>query len=618
MRRTHHRLLLGCLLLLAPFFLFACDASSPSEPGQVPGTPPGTSPPNAVYDITIVLTPDEVPQGSDEPVQVTVRVRRRDNGQPPPNGTTVVLSASGGAFGDPQGPTSVALQTFAGQATVAFFPPLVGTSVTIQARIADSFAQAVLRLLEGETFFIASIQPTTGSPDGGDQVTIVGGGFETPVRVTFDGIPAQVLSVTSDRIRVITPPSSTPVAVGSTRPVTVTVTINLNEPEQALDALANAFIYTRGGTIQQPQVFSVSPAAGPNEGGTRVTIQGEGFQAPVQVFFGQGSSATNFTGVEATIESITPNRIVVRTPSATGFGQNNLDQVVDLLIKNLENGFSTVAPSAFQYGSGGGGLPFISAIGPGIGPYTGGTIVTIFGSGFDEPVAVTLGGLAQTVISVTGTEIVFRTAGVRVTTCPQGGEVTADGISVTNIETGETATANLSFTFVVPVPLIVSVSPTSGPQAGGTSVTVSGQGFESPVRVRFISPGGTEFAGSVTSTGASAVVARTPAVPNSALDTESCDDDGDGTAGERYVRTAFDVEVENLATGCTDDFAGAFIFIPSDQSCRNDAGPPPPPPDPQCNDGIDNDGDGLTDFNGGVTPPGDPQCTSDGDDNEAA
>ena len=36
----------------------------------------------------------------------------------------------------------------------------------------------------------------------------------------------------------------------------------------------------------QPNITSISPTAGPLEGGTLVTIFGNGFQAPMQVFFG--------------------------------------------------------------------------------------------------------------------------------------------------------------------------------------------------------------------------------------------------------------------------------------------------------------------------------------------
>jgi hypothetical protein len=554
------------------FGLAGCDASSPSEPPQQPGTPPGGGPGSAAYNITVTLSPPEVPAGSPDPVQVTVRVVRADTGQPPPTGTTIIVSASGGAFGSADGPTSVVVQTTNGQAVVSYFPPLlVGTgSVIIQARLESSIGQATLRIAEPETFFVASVAPSTGSPNGGEEVTIHGGGFESPVRVTFGGVPAQVLSVSSNRIRVLTPPSADPVPVGGTLPVAVTVIVRLNEVDQAVDSLPSAFIYSRGGTVIQPQVFSVTPASGPNEGGTRVTINGEGFQAPVQVFFGSGTSPSSFTGIEATVESVSANRIVVRTPAATGFGQNNLNQVVSILVKNLDSGFSTIAGSAFQYGGGGDAIPFISAISPGGGPYTGGTLVTLFGQGFDEPVAVSIGGIGQAVISVTGTEVVIRTGGVRVEDCDVVSE-NPGTVSITNIETGESAEGP-AFEFIVPQPLVTGVSPSSGPQAGGTAVTISGQGFEPPVRVRFVS-GSDGFSATVTSASSTTIGATTPQVPNSALDEESCDDNADGTVGRalrphRLRRARW----RTSAPVATDTFEGAFTYIPTDQSCRGDVG----------------------------------------------
>lgn len=603
---AHRTLSFAALLLVGlALALVGCDADSPSEPDQPPGSPPGGGPSNATYNISVSIDPPQVPAGSTDPVNVTVRVTRRDNGQPPVDGTTLVVAASAGAFGAPGGGTSIVAELFNGQAAVPYFPPETqGTGqVTIQARLENSVGQGVLRIAEPATFFIASVQPNTGSPNGGEAVTITGGGFESPVRVTFGGVPAQVQSVTPSRIRVVTPPSPQNVPVGGTATVPVSVTINLNEVDQQADSLPNAFIYARGGSVIQPQVFSISPASGPNDGGTRVTIVGEGFQAPVQVFFGSGSTGA-FTGLEATVESVTPNQLVVVTPPAQGFGQNNLNQVVDVLIRNLNNGFATVAGSAFQYGSGGANVPFISAVSPNQGPFTGGTIATLFGQGFDDPVAVTLAGVAASVISVTATEVVVRSSGIAVDSC---GDVTGE-IRLVNIETGESATGP-DWIYRVTSPVITGVSPSSGPQAGNTSVTISGIDFQGPVAVSF-SSGGTDFAASVQSVSPGAIVVRTPAVPNSSLDTESCDDNSDGTAGERYIPTAFTVSVENLITGCMDDFAGAFTYTPSNTSCRNDVGETEPDP-VECEDGFDNDGDGFIDA-------ADPECTGPGDDDESA
>ncbi len=136
-------------------------------------------------------------------------------------------------------------------------------------------------------FFLERVEPDEGSPDGGDIVRILGQEIETPVRVFFGANPADVLSVTSNAIRVRTPRNDgipPPPAVGRL-PVDVTVTINVNEANEASDTLVSGFTYTRGDVGVQPVIFSVTPNIGPNEGGTRVTINGDGFQSPVQVTF---------------------------------------------------------------------------------------------------------------------------------------------------------------------------------------------------------------------------------------------------------------------------------------------------------------------------------------------
>ena len=62
----------------------------------------------------------------------------------------------------------------------------------------------------------------------------------------------------------------------------------------------------------------------------------------------------------------TSNRIVVLSPKATGFGANLTNELVNILVKNLNTGFSTVSTAAFKYGN----RVLITAMGPGSGPYT--------------------------------------------------------------------------------------------------------------------------------------------------------------------------------------------------------------------------------------------------------
>jgi hypothetical protein len=503
---------------------------------------------------------------STEPAILTVRSFRADNGAPVSDPVTVTTTL--GSFGSLGGPQTVTLEPVGGIATVPFFAGGTIGIASIRASLSSTIVAFVSITITGaDTFFLSSVSPSTGSPQGGETVTINGGGFSDPIRVTFGGIPAVVLSATGSQIRVTTPRcgNASCFDTGAVSPVTVAVTINLNEAGQATDSLASGFSYVNGGggQVLQPTVFSITPSSGPNEGGTQVTINGDGFEAPVAVDFGDPGNE-----VSASVISVTRTRIVVMSPPATGIGAPNLNQLVDVRVTNQSTGRTTRALSSFRYGTN----VVITSIAPGEGPATGGTLVTVFGQGFDEPVAVSMGQHAQQVISVSGSEIVVRTVPIVVTGCSDVSGAT----SVTNIETGDSATGP-SFTYRVQRPTIFSVSPFSGPQTGNTAVTITGTGFASNMVVDFII-GGTSFTGNVTSATSSTISARSPAIPNSALGTQVCDDNGNPVPpdptpdpdGERYLAVTANVRVTDPTTGCTATLNGVFTFTPTDSTCRGD------------------------------------------------
>jgi len=609
------RPLLAIALAITFALVFACQSNSPTEPRNS-GAPANPKPPEPVttYTISVTANPSALTAGASTPSNVIIRVVRTDTGQPPPDLTVVNVSTSLGEFGSAgSNLTTTTVQLVNGQAQLTLFPGTSQGTATIRASLGTSAGAANVAIGQQATFFISSVDPGVGNPAGGEEVTINGGGFDQPVRVTFAGTAATVLSVSPNRIRVRTPSATAAgvtVGVGQAVPITVGVTVNVNEPGQLADSLVNGFTYALGGGgTLQPQLFSISPASGSNDGGTRVTIVGDGFEQPVQVLFGRGGGAANFNGVEATVESVSRNRIVVVTPAARGFGQNNVNQVVDILVKNLNTGFSSVASGFFKYGS----QVLITAMGPGSGPYTGGTRVTIFGQGFEEPVAVTLGGVGQQVLSVTGTEIVFMTVGVPVTACPASGVISVSGVSVTNINNGQGGTAALGFNYIVPLPQIFGITPNSG--GSGTLATINGQNFAPNVQVLFGDPNTGSAASIRPGASSSAIPITVPTPPPSfVFRTETCDANGDGVQGTRNLATPISITIRNLdGTGCLVTLSNAFTFIPP-TTCNEPAATPPPTPAPQCSDGIDNDGDGLTDFGG--APSNDPGCLSSGDNTE--
>jgi hypothetical protein len=594
--RTLFLLLVTALLAVAG----ACSTDSPTQPERPPATPPGGGGGGGTtaFSVTVTASPSAVTAGSDDPVVITVRAVRSDNGQPAPNGTLAVVSALEGSFGEPGGPSSVTVELTNGVAQVAFFPPVdeEGT-VVVRASVAGNVGQTTVEVQGTATFFVSHVAPSTGSPQGGESVAIIGNGFEQPVRVLFGSVNAQVLSVSPTRIVVRTPPS--PGATNATTTVAVTVTINLNEEEEASDTVAGAFTFAPGGgEVRQPTVFSVTPTTGPNEGGTPVSIIGEGFQAPVQVLFCNPQTGDC---VEAAVQSVTSNRIEVRSPAATGFGSALRDSSATIRITNLGSGLTTERADAFRFGV----QLQVTGLTPDTVDAENPALVTVFGSGFESPLSVLLGDRQQQVISVTGTQVVFRPAPLDIVGCPAPGAiVSSQQVTVRLLSSGASGSSpvNLKFTADVPRPQIQGLSPNIGPSGGGTLVNINGSGFDDPVRVLF---GGNQA--NVTSVTPTQVRVTAPPFTGT-FPTEACTT-GDGVPGTRQRPVSVNVTVTNLDTGCSDTASGAFTYQPPATCVPNEA---PPAEDPECDDGVDNDGDGDVDF------PDDAECTDANDDDESA
>jgi hypothetical protein len=564
--RNYHRYLLAVLLAVAA----ACSSKSPTEPISAPVNPK-VPPPVVSFTVTVTANPNHLTIGSSKGSTITVRAVNTQDGTPPPDLTKVTLSSTLGEFNAVGSALqSVTLQLVHGQAQAILFPGASAGTATISATLAttgDSGAATVTIGAAG-TFFVNSVSPNTGDPAGGAIVTISGGGFAAPVSVTFGGSSAPVKSVSPNAIQVIVPPSATPVPVGTTLQVSVTVNNNLGGTAPGSATLTNAFTYVPGGGGgQQPQVFSVSPASGTNDGGTQIVIVGQGFVAPVQVFFGTGTSATSFNGIEATVQSATATQLVVVSPPARGFGQDNTNILVSILVKNVSSGFSTIDAAAFKYGS----KVIVTSAGPTQTLWNQPVKVTIFGQGFADPVAVGLAGVAAQVLSTSGTEIQVLSPIPNLTGC---GNISGP-VHVTNINNGDSGDGP-TFIFVVPHPSIAGVSPNSGTGNGGDHVVVSGDNFEPSFgdRVLFGGSAGSVNAGASTST--QLVVTTPPFTGN--FPTQPCV--SGGLTGTMSIPTAVDVQVTNVASGCTDTLPKGFTYIPADQSCH--VTPPPPPPAPKA------------------------------------
>jgi hypothetical protein len=117
--------------------------------------------------------------------------------------------------------------------------------------------------------------------------------------------------------------------------------------------------------------------------------------------------------------------------------------------------------------------PTVSSFGPAFGPTSGGTDVVITGSNFANGVVVRFGSTAAAVSSVTTTRLVART--------PAGAQGIVS-ISVVNPDGNGVEVPN-AFTYRAAAPTVTTVTPSRGPAAGGTEVTIDGTNFSAGASV---------------------------------------------------------------------------------------------------------------------------------------
>ena len=117
--------------------------------------------------------------------------------------------------------------------------------------------------------------------------------------------------------------------------------------------------------------------------------------------------------------------------------------------------------------------PTLSSVSPASGPAAGGTSLTLTGTQFVTGATVSVGGTSATNVNVASSTSITATAPAHA-----AGSVS---VVVTNPD-GQSATQGNAYTYVSS-PTLSSVSPTSGPIAGGTSLTLTGTQFVSGATV---------------------------------------------------------------------------------------------------------------------------------------
>ena len=308
----------------------------------------------------------------------------------------------------------------------------------------------------GDRFYyppaVSGLSLHEGTAQGYTSITITGTGFINVTGVSFGSITAKNYTVNSDTKITATAPK--------------------------WGGMVHVYVTTVGGTSQAtnndlftfiPAVSSVAQyeggqGTGPATGGTKVAISGYGIGVirddasgqkitvtPTAVYFG-ATPATNVA-----VDTLYAGFINVNAPPGCG--------VVDVTVVTAYGTTTTTANAKFKY------IPVVNSITATGGPAAGGTEVTINGAGFTSDSMVKFGTIAATNVTY------ISDKQIKAISPPGNGKV---DIAVTT--PGGTSAAGIQFTYG---PVVNGVSPSIGPQAGGTSVAITGSGFTGATAVKF-------------------------------------------------------------------------------------------------------------------------------------
>jgi hypothetical protein len=215
--------------------------------------------------------------------------------------------------------------------------------------------------------------------------------------------------------------------------------------------------------MADPDVQDIAPKNGPTAGNTAVTISGIGFTGATDVKFGAIPAAG--------LNIVSDTEIAATSPGQAA-------SVVDVTVTAGGVTSQMTPRDQFTYMD----PPAVTGVVPPNGPSAGGTSVTISGSNFTGATDVKFGPVAAAGFNVVSdTQIAATTAPFTLSLVD-----TAVDVTVTVGGVVSAMTTNDQFTYVgAPLPSIASVSPSNGPIAGGSNVTITGTGFTGATAVNF-------------------------------------------------------------------------------------------------------------------------------------
>lgn len=283
---------------------------------------------------------------------------------------------------------------------------------------------------------ITSLAPNRGPVTAGTSVVIKGSNFIGVTGVSFGGNPVSFVEDSSIQITA-TAPSGT---AGSSVSVTVTGTGGTSSGG------SNQYTY-----VAAPTVTGILPASGPTSGSSGIVISGSNL----------ADAAVFFDGIAVNVTATTANQITFTAPS----------HVAGDVAVSVQTDGGIASAGTYTYRN----VPVISNVSPDTGPLAGNNSITITGSGLADPVSVTFDGVNGAVTASSDAQI----------TVVAPSRSSAGAVDVVVTTTGGASTTGTGAYTYLAVPVVGSISPTSGPLAGGTLVTVTGTGFTPGSTVAF-------------------------------------------------------------------------------------------------------------------------------------
>jgi hypothetical protein len=363
----------------------------------------------------------------------------------------ITLTVSGDNF------TSDAVVQWNGASLPTTFVSSTQLTATVPASLLAAVGTATVTIKEtggaspGMAFFINAaapsiigISPAQGPSAGGTAVNITGTNFTAVSAVKFGAASAASFTVnSSNSITAVSPAGSAG-----------TVDIQIVTPSGATAAgSGDQFTY-----LAPPAVTAINPATGSTAGGTTVAISGLNLAGATSVSFG-ATAAAGFT-------VISPSSITAVSPAGSA-------GTVDIRIVTPGGNSAASGADQFLYVV---PVPTVTGLSVTGGKLAGGTTVNITGTNFTGATAVNFGGTPAasfTVISATSITAVT----------PQESAGTVPVTVTTQYGTSATSAVD-QFTFTS-TPIVTGVTPSAGPLAGGTTVTIQGENFVSGATVDF-------------------------------------------------------------------------------------------------------------------------------------